>query len=76
VTPAATSSESTSVPISSPAVTPTTGAPEPVAAPLPKQGDLLASSGAATPQATASDADESQEEPRPANGHSSGESHG
>jgi hypothetical protein len=72
VTPAATSSESTSVPISSPAVTPTTGAPEPVAAPLPKQGDLLASSGGATPHAKASDV----EEPRPANGHSSGESHG
>ena len=74
VTPAA--SESTPVPVSAPAATPATGAPEPVVAPLPKQGDLLASSGAATPHATASETDETQAEPRPANGHSSGESHG
>lgn len=76
VTPAATSSESAPVPVSAPAATPATGAPEPVAAPLPKQGDLLASSGGATPHAKASETDQPQAEPRPANGHSSGESHG
>ncbi|THD07248.1 Rne/Rng family ribonuclease [Rhodanobacter lindaniclasticus] len=76
VTPAATSSESTPVAVSAPAATPASGATEPVVAPSPKQGDLLASSGAATPHPQASETDKPQVEPLPANGHSSGESHG
>jgi len=43
---------------------------------LPKQGDLLASSGNATPHVQASEADKPRAEPRPEDGRSSGESHG
>ncbi|MGS1099661.1 Rne/Rng family ribonuclease [Rhodanobacter sp. UC4448_H15] len=59
-----------------PSTGPTTHAQAPVAALLPKQGDLLASSGNATPHVQASEADKPRAEPRPEDGRSSGESHG
>ncbi|MGB3749878.1 MAG: Rne/Rng family ribonuclease [Rhodanobacter sp.] len=75
-TPDAAPRESSPVPAAAPTAVPRSGTPEPVVAPLPKQGDLLASPAAAAPRPAAGETDKPQAESRPANGHSSGESHG